>query len=103
MAKICRVMSTTKYICFVIVCLFVLNIFWYVWTNILMPVKYIDIDTGKTKVYGKKLEIKFLGGPTTPTYSLNICITTFFKLDFWYQEVPKLESSTCLEQCFKVL
>ena len=50
----------------------VLNIFWYVWTNILMQVKEIDIDTGKIKGYGicqKKYEISFLGGPTTPTYS----------------------------------
>ena len=32
------------------------------------------IDTGKIKRYGickKKLEISFLGGPTTPTYSTN--------------------------------
>ena len=30
----------------------VLNIFWYVWTNILMQVKDIDIDPGKIKGYG---------------------------------------------------
>ena len=50
----------------------VLNIFWYVWTNILMQVKEIDIDTEKIKDYGfckKKYEISFVGGPTTPTYS----------------------------------
>ena len=38
-----------------------------------MQVKEIDIDTGKIKGYGickKKYEISFLGGPTTPTYSI---------------------------------
>ena len=38
-----------------------------------MQVKEIDIDTGKIKGYGickKKYEISFVGGPTTPTYSI---------------------------------
>ena len=55
----------------------VLNIFWYVWTNILMQEKEIDIDTGKIKGYeicNEKYEISFVGGPTTPTYS-NMNIT----------------------------
>ena len=37
-----------------------------------MQVKEIDINTGKIKGYGickKKVQISFLGGPTTPTYS----------------------------------
>ena len=39
-----------------------------------MQVKEIDIDTEKIKGYGickKKYEISFLGGPTTPTYSIS--------------------------------
>ena len=39
-----------------------------------MPLKEIDIDTGKIKGYGictqKKYEISFVGGPTYPTYSI---------------------------------
>ena len=38
-----------------------------------MQVKEIDNDTDKIKEYGickKNHEIKFLGGPTTPTYSI---------------------------------
>ena len=38
-----------------------------------MQVKEIDIDTGKIKGYGickKKYKISFVGGPTTPTYSI---------------------------------
>ena len=40
-----------------------------------MQVKDIDIFTGKIKGYGickKKYQISFLGGPTTPTYSIYI-------------------------------
>ena len=38
-----------------------------------MQVKEIDIDTGKIKGNGickKKYKISFVGGPTTPTYSI---------------------------------
>ena len=38
-----------------------------------MQVKEIGINTGKIKGYGickKKYKISFLGGPTTPTYSI---------------------------------
>ena len=38
-----------------------------------MQVKEIDINTGKIKGYGickKKYKISFLGGSTTPTYSI---------------------------------
>ena len=65
-------MLSLKQQIFVIVCLFVWNIFWYVWVNILMEVKERDIETEKIKGYGicqKKYKILFLGGPTTPTYS----------------------------------
>ena len=44
-------------------CPLVLNIFWYVWTNILMQVKEMDIDTVKIKGYKisnkKKVHISF--------------------------------------------
>ena len=48
-----------------------------------MLVKEIDINTGKIKGYricNKKYKISFLGGPTTPTYSIYIvllCLVTF--------------------------
>ena len=44
-----------------------------------MQVKEIDIGTRKMKGYGickKKYEISFLGGPTTPTYSIFCFILT---------------------------
>ena len=40
-----------------------------------MQVKEIDINTGKIKIYGickKKYKFSFLGGPTTPTYSIGM-------------------------------
>ena len=39
-----------------------------------MQVKETDINTEKIKGYGvskKKYKISFLGGPTTPTYSIS--------------------------------
>ena len=45
-----------------------------------MQVKEIDIDTGKIKGYGickKKYKISFLGGPTTPNYSIYYCFQLF--------------------------
>ena len=62
MTKIFQVMWTTKYLCFVIVCPFVLKIIWYVWTNILMQVKEIDIETWEIKGYdiSKKKEVRNL-------------------------------------------
>ena len=57
-------------------CPLVLNIFLYVWTNILIQVKEIDIDTGKIERYWickKKYQILFLGGLTIiQTYSSNM-------------------------------
>ena len=35
-----------------------------------MQVKEIDNNTGKIKEYRKKYKISFLGGLTTPTYSI---------------------------------
>ena len=43
-----------------------------------MQVKETDIDTEKIKGYGickKKYEISFVGGPTTPTYSISLIST----------------------------
>ena len=51
-----------------------------------MQVKDIDIDTGKIKGYGickKKYEISFLGGPTTPTYSISILQQNTETLPVW--------------------
>ena len=47
-----------------------------------MQVKDIDSDTGKIKGYGickKKDKISFLGGPTTPTYSIYIKVSSKFE------------------------
>ena len=52
-----------------------------------MQVKEIDIDTGKIKGYGickKKYEISFVGGPTTPTYSILYLTFHLMVTKVWY-------------------
>ena len=52
MAKISFGIVEHKIFCFVILCLFVYNIFWYVQANIAMEVKEIHIGTTQIKGYG---------------------------------------------------